>query len=137
MIKSLLLIGRVPEGNVLAARALSQTRQARLVANVSEAVAALEPAQLIIVFQHWSDEYTASDVDALLAAFPLARIIVWQGSWCASDGRTRRLWPRSLCVPADQAEDRFARELDVIAGERPPLPLTAGLDEIFAFDQEA
>ena len=89
---------------------------------------------LVVVCQHWSDEFSPSDVDHLLRAFPLARFIVVYGAWCASDGRTRSIWPLAMRVPVNEAEDRLRRELAVLRGKRAPLPLTASRDEIFLFD---
>ena len=89
---------------------------------------------LVVVCQHWPDEFPPSEVDRLFRAFPLARFVVCYGPWCASDGRTRSIWPLAVRVPADEAESRLKRELEVLRGERPPLPLTASRDEIFVFD---
>jgi hypothetical protein len=92
-------------------------------------------ADLVVVCQHGPDEYSASDVRRLLSALPLARIVCCYGPWCASDGRTRDIWPPAVRVPASLAAGRFERELAVLRGEIAPLPLTASLDEIYEFDQ--
>lgn len=89
---------------------------------------------LVIVCQHWSDEYGEADVQRLLVSFPLARLVCCYGLWCESDGRTRDVWPLSVRVPARCAAERIGRELEVIVGTRAPLPLTASRDEIFLFD---
>src|ERR1700733_5425417 len=91
---------------------------------------------LLVVCQHWPDEYSAADVRKLLTAFALARLVACYGCWCASDGRTRDIWPLSTRVPADFASRRIDLELEVIAGTQSPLPLTASRDEIFLFDPE-
>ena len=72
-----------------------------------------------------------------LGAFPLARLVCGYGPWCASDGRTRDVWPLSIRVPAELAPRRVTLELEVLAGTRWPLPLTASRDEIFLFDPES
>jgi len=92
--------------------------------------------ELVIVCQHWPNEYTSADVRKLLTAFPLARLVCCYGPWCASDGRTRDIWPLSVRVPAEFAVRRIDIELEVMAGTRPPLPLTASRDEIFLFDPD-
>jgi hypothetical protein len=112
----------------------------RIAANVSEALAkcsseAWHP-NLVIICQLWPEEYTATEVRQLLGAFPLARLICCYGHWCASDGRTRDVWPLSIRVPAGLASRRIDLELEVLAGKRWPLPLTASRDEIFLFDPE-
>jgi len=91
---------------------------------------------LVIVCQHWPDEYTTTNVRDLLTAFPLARLVCCYGPWCASDGRTRDVWPLSTRVPAESAARRIDLELEVLAGTRWPLPLTASRDEIFLFDPD-
>jgi hypothetical protein len=93
-------------------------------------------ADLVVVCQHWPDEYTAAEVRSLLAAFPLARLVCCYGSWCSSDGRTRDVWPLAVRVPAEWAARRIDLELEVLAGTRWPLPLTASRDEIVLFDPE-
>jgi len=91
---------------------------------------------LVLVCQHWPDEYTSAEVREVLQAFPLARPICCHGPWCASDGRTRDVWPLSTRIPAGLAHRRIDLELEVLAGTRWPLPLTAARDEIFLFDPE-
>jgi len=89
---------------------------------------------LVVVCQHWSDEFGEPDVQRLLESYPLARLVCCYGLWCESDGRTRDVWPLSVRVPARSAAERIGCELAVIAGTRAPLPLTASRDEIFLFD---
>jgi hypothetical protein len=89
-------------------------------------------ADLCIALQGWPDEIPARDADALVAACAAGRLICCQGTWCASAGRTRVIWPPALCVPVEQFASRLAFELSVLAGERPPLPATASRDEAFA-----
>jgi hypothetical protein len=89
---------------------------------------------LLVVCQHWSHEYTRHDVATLIQILPLVRIVCCYGPWCGSDGRSGTAWPLAVRVPITQGPARIARELEVIAGRRPPLPLTAARDEIFAFD---
>jgi hypothetical protein len=112
----------------------------RIFSNVSEALAkasaiAWHP-DLVIVCQQSPDEYTTAEVRQLLGAFSLARLICCYGPWCASDGRTRGVWPLSSRVPAELAPRRIDLELEVLAGTRWPLPLTASRDEIFLFDPD-
>jgi hypothetical protein len=112
----------------------------RVVADVAKALrrssADARHPDLVVICQHWPDEYTTSDVRRMLGTFPLARSICCYGPWCASDGRTRDVWPLSIRVPAEWASRRIDLELEVLAGKRWPLPLTASRDEIFLFDPE-
>jgi hypothetical protein len=90
--------------------------------------------ELVVVCQHSSDEFTTPDVHRLIGLFPLARLVCCYGPWCASDGRTRDIWPLAVRVPVELAPDRLRRELEVLSASRQPLPLTASRDEIFLFD---
>jgi hypothetical protein len=116
------------------------TGDVRSAAHVSEALAmcSAEPRHpdLVIVCQLWPDEYAAPEVGQLLEVFPLARLICCYGAWCGSDGRTRDIWPLSVRVPTASAARRIDFELEVLAGARGPLPLTASRDEIVLFDRE-
>jgi hypothetical protein len=89
---------------------------------------------LVIACQHWPDEYTERDVLRLIGLFPLARIACCYGPWCQADGRRRDIWPLAVRVPVELAAERIDRELEVLAGRRRPLPLTASRDEVFLFD---
>lgn len=97
---------------------------------------------LIVIFQTWSDQFTATDVQHVLSRFPLARLVCCYGPWCDSDGRTRSLWPPASRIPAEWAARRIESELDFMSGtlrssgtlSLAPLPLTAGRDEVFEFD---
>jgi len=89
---------------------------------------------LIVVLQNHPDEYTKSDIARLITEFPLSRIVCCGGVWCESDGRNRSIWPPAVCVPARAAWPRIYAEIEVVNGDRPSLPLTAGRDEVFEFD---
>ena len=89
---------------------------------------------LVVVCQTWPDQFSRCAVERLLGHMPLARIVCCYGDWCDSDGRNRTFWPTAVRVPANAAETRIRRELDVLQGERTPLPFTASRDEAFGFD---
>ncbi|MDA1014182.1 MAG: hypothetical protein O3A00_06975, partial [Planctomycetota bacterium] len=90
---------------------------------------------LVIVLQHWSDEYAAQDIATALARFPLARWVCCYGTWCESDGRNRPdAWPTAIRVPMRRACARLQQEARVLTGQASPIPLTAARDEVFAFD---
>lgn len=89
---------------------------------------------LVVVCQHWPDEYTQAEVQRLFALLPLARWVCCYGLWCESDGRNRDVWPAAVRVPARTTEHRLQREWAVLHNEQPALQPTASRDEIFAFD---
>jgi len=89
-------------------------------------------ADLIVICQSWSDEFTASEVAGLLAAAPLARVLCVYGRWCDSDGRTRRHWPLAVRVPVADFARRLKHEITVLMTGTAPLPWTATRTELFA-----
>lgn len=90
---------------------------------------------LVVVLQHWSDEWEPQSINGLLAEFPLARWVCCYGAWCESDGRNRPThWPTGIRVPMRRSVSRIHRELAVLDGQADPLPLTASREELFAFD---
>jgi len=91
-------------------------------------------ADLVIVAQHWPDEFTPADVTRLLELLPLARWVCCRGAWCESDGHNRSVWPAACCVFARCAETRIRAELAVLETGQAALPLTASRDEVFAHD---
>lgn len=78
---------------------------------------------LVLVCQSWSDQFSAVDANALVAWFPLARLVCCHGPWCESDGRTRTQWPLAVRVRASLAPARLDLEID--------LPLTATRADVF------
>ena len=89
---------------------------------------------MIIVLQHWPDEFPSEQAIRLIDRYPLSRLIVCCGPWCDSDGRTRGVWPQAVRVRADRAPQRLRHECDVMQGEKLPLPKTASRDETYSFD---
>ncbi len=99
------------------------------------AVPMVEPPDLVIVCQSWPDEFPMAEVTTALGRWPLAIWVCCYGAWCASDGRTRSIWPISVRVPVDEAENRLNHVWRVLTEQRgEPLPLTASRDEAFEFD---
>lgn len=134
MIESLLLIGDSTGMEAVATAASGHARNIFAVDNLPSALSQAPQADLVIVFQHSPDEYPLAEILKLLNAIPLTRLIVCQGPWCSSYGRTRQFWPAAVCVDESRWLTRVEKELKVLSGECLPLPWTAGLDEIFAFD---
>jgi len=134
MIDSLLLIGRPAGMELLVSEVLQLARTARVCCSLASAMSIAEQTEFVIVLQHWSDEYPTAEIQPLLELYASSRLIVVQGPWCLSDRRNRQFWPSAICVSIENALTRIHLELEVIAGVCAPLPWTAGLDEIFAFD---
>lgn len=90
---------------------------------------------LVIVCQSWPDEFSPSEVAQTLGRWPLSLWVCCFGAWCASDGRSRSIWPISVRVPVDEAPRRLNHVWQLLAERRgEPLPLTASRDEAFEFD---
>lgn len=97
-----------------------------------------ETADLIVVLQDWSDQYSQRQVNAVISATGgTGRLLVTYGAWCESDGRNRSLWPHAVRVPARLAPERLRRELQHIRNGQPGLPLTASRDERFEHNYAA
>lgn len=87
-------------------------------------------ADIVLVVQHRPAEFSRREADALLGALPVTRIVVGLGAWCASHGRSERLWPEAVAVPLRDVTSRLRREAAGFAAGEPPLPLTAGREEL-------
>jgi len=98
-----------------------------------------QPVDLIIVLESQPDEYLPADIDALFAAAPLGRIVCCAGVWSESAGRTRRMWPVALCVPAIAAVARLEREYRLLTEPKLDfwLPPTGDRLESFAANHPA
>ena len=92
---------------------------------------------LIVVLQSWPNEFSANDVNRLLAFAPLARVVVCYGAWCESDGRNFNIWPPSIRVPVWAAPSRIEREWRLVQEPvvHQALPWSASREEIFAAGQ--
>lgn len=90
---------------------------------------------LMLILQQWPDEFRRSDVQTLIDAAPLSRLVVCYGPWCDSDARTRDVWPLCSRVPVAAAPARLRWELRELAQSRPPIPLTANRNEAFLHRQ--
>lgn len=130
---SVLLIGRPERGEFAPIRA--EIKAARLqpeYVDIRRAPAQAPLADLWIVCQSWPDEFSPAEALDIVAACSTSRLICVYGAWCASDGRTRSVWPAAVRTPVAEFAARLQFELRVIAGHVPPLPLTAARDECFA-----
>lgn len=89
---------------------------------------------LVVVLESHPDEFTSADVGQLFSAAPLARIVCCAGAWSESAGRTRKIWPLALRVPAVHARSRLEREWNLLSGQRSDfhLPSTGSREEWFA-----
>lgn len=89
---------------------------------------------LIVVLESHPDEFTAVNIDWLVAASPLARIVCCAGGWSESAGRTRKIWPLALRVPVTAAIARLEQEWNLLTHANLSLPLlaTGSREEWFA-----
>ncbi len=93
-----------------------------------------EEPELVLVFQDWSDQYSARQIEQLVARLPLARILCIYGPLCSADGRTRSLWPLSLRIPVWKFWQRLEQEIHVLRHSTPALPSTATREELLRFE---
>jgi hypothetical protein len=131
-----LLIGeRLPTNEQAIAAADSLCRLTR-VSDVARALATLQSGTLlpalIVVAQNWPGQVSASDIDRLQAAAPLARICGLLGSWCEGEARSGKPWPGAIRCYWHQWPARFHREIAAMVAGRSSvwsLPPTASAEE--------
>lgn len=128
-------IGEVPSGKITAGFRLDIHRYGELDLFLKESFSGQEP-ELIVLFQGFSDQYSPSEIDQLFEKHPLSRVLVAYGPYCESDGRTRHLWPQTVRVPLWRLPQRIKREIEVLTGNSPALPLTATREETVHFEYE-
>ncbi len=87
--------------------------------------------ELVIVCQHWSEEYTRVEADRIFEWFPLACILCCYGSWCDSDGRSGTPWPPAVRVPVGSCPSLIHQLWDDLKASRPRLPSTASIEDAF------
>ncbi|MEZ6124403.1 MAG: hypothetical protein R3C49_14690 [Planctomycetaceae bacterium] len=91
-----------------------------------------DPADLTIVLQSWSDQYTQKDINLLIGHTLFRRLFCCYGPWCESDGRNRSLWPDAVRIPIRLSESVIEHELKAIRLGQDAIPPTASGDEIFS-----
>ncbi len=126
-------IGDVPSEKIEDGFRLNIHKYGDLGLFLKESFSDREP-ELIVLFQGFSDQYSPSEIDQLFEKHPLSRILVAYGPCCESDGRTRHLWPQTVRVPLWRLPQRIEREVDVLTGNSPALPVTATREETIHFE---
>ncbi|MCR9198229.1 MAG: hypothetical protein NXI04_06270 [Planctomycetaceae bacterium] len=106
-------------------------------ATAADALAAddqiLAQAELTIVLQSWSDQFTTEEAGALVGATLFRRLLCCYGPWCESDGRNRAVWPDAHRVPLRIARRIVEWEVLRLQRGEPAVPPTSARDEIFAY----
>ncbi|QDT55035.1 hypothetical protein Pan44_30760 [Caulifigura coniformis] len=92
-----------------------------------------DAAMVCIALDH-PDQFSGESIRRFLAAFAGARIVCVRSPWCASLLRSRGDWPAAVIVDWPGLARRIQQEVETLRGERAPLPLTAGLEEIASAD---
>jgi len=93
----------------------------------------LTQADLTIVLQSWSDQFTDQEAGALIGATLFRRLLCCYGPWCESDGRNRSVWPDAHRVPLRIARRIVEWEVLRLQRGEPAVPPTSARDEIFAY----
>ncbi|OAI52890.1 hypothetical protein AYO47_05810 [Planctomyces sp. SCGC AG-212-M04] len=107
------------------------------VAEQSSLPSAADSSAIVCVALDHPDQFAGEDVRRFLASFAASRILCVRFPWCASMLRSRNDWPAAVVVDADVFEPRLEKEKHVLQGKRAPLPITAGLEEVAAFNRSA
>lgn len=141
MVRSVILIGNVRrrEFSSLATWLCDQT-DVRIVgqfATIEDAFeddgASLSEADMTIVLQSWSDQFSKRNADRLIGQTLFRRLICCYGAWCESDGRNRDIWPDAHRVPLRLVQRVIEWEVIRIGRGEPAVPPTSARDEIFAY----
>ena len=90
------------------------------------------PADVVVILQAYSDEYSAADAGQLIGRMLFRRVLCCYGPWCLSDGRTHEIWPVVARVSVASAWSVLQQEIrNIRAGVAALLPMAAA-EEVFA-----
>lgn len=90
------------------------------------------PADVVIILQAFSDEYSEADAGQLIGRMLFRRVLCCYGPWCLSDGRTHEIWPVVARVPVSSAWNVLKQEVrNLWNGVEGLLPMAAA-EEVFA-----
>lgn len=89
---------------------------------------------LVVLAANTSSSWSQTELADLWNRLPLARWIVVHDGLTASALRHDSRFPAACCVPRERLLPRLQREMAILAGRGEPLPLTAGLDEVFVWE---
>ena len=88
-------------------------------------------ADVVVVLQAFSDEYSAADAGQLIGRMLFGRVLCCYGPWCMSDGRTHDIWPVVARVSVGSAWSVLEQEVRNIRAEVPALLPMAAAEEVF------
>jgi hypothetical protein len=89
------------------------------------------PADVVVVLQAFSDEYSAADAGELIGRMLFGRVLCCYGPWCISDGRTHDIWPVVARVSVGSAWSVLQQESRNIRAGLPALLPMAAAEEVF------
>lgn len=88
-------------------------------------------ADVVVVLQAFSDEYSAADAGELIGRMLFGRVLCCYGPWCISDGRTHDIWPVVARVSVGSAWSVLQQEGRNIRAGVPALLPMAAAEEVF------
>jgi hypothetical protein len=88
-------------------------------------------ADVVVVLQAFSDEYSAADAGQLIGRMLFGRVLCCYGPWCISDGRTHDIWPVVARVSVGSAWSVLQQESRNIRAGLPALLPMAAAEEVF------
>jgi CheY-like chemotaxis protein len=88
-------------------------------------------ADVVVVLQAFSDEYSAADAGHLIGRMLFGRVLCCYGPWCISEGRTHDIWPVVARVPVGSAWSVLEQEVSNIRAGVPALLPMAAAEEVF------
>ena len=88
-------------------------------------------ADVVVVLQAFSDEYSAADAGQLIGRMLFGRVLCCYGPWCISEGRTHDIWPVVARVSVGSAWSVLEQEVRNIQAGVPALLPMAAAEEVF------
>lgn len=89
-------------------------------------------ADLVVVLQAFSNEYSAADAGQLIGRMLFRRVLCCYGPWCVSDGRTHEIWPVAARVSIASAWSILEQEVRNIRNGVDALLPMAAAEEVFS-----
>ena len=89
-----------------------------------------EAPDLIVVLQERPHAFLIREIDRLVEAHPLARLVVALADWCASALRTEAVWPESATVPLWGLCSRLRREAAALRDSSESTLFTSSREEV-------
>ena len=121
------LVGQIQNSRDLVVVGQFDTIEEAVAAGLAERIL----ADVVVVLQAFSDEYSAVDAGQLIGRMLFGRVLCCYGPWCISDGRTHDIWPVVARISVGSAWSVLEQEVRSIRAGLPALLPMAAAEEVF------